>query len=97
MPDTEEEGDEIIVEPLPGIVLWLTWPGGSDRAVTGLWPDIDPGYADFQLQPDLPYSLSVEEPNAPILSQLVVPTCLGKDEQEPQHGTWKIVIELTPR
>ncbi|HEY76039.1 MAG TPA: hypothetical protein G4O00_07645 [Thermoflexia bacterium] len=84
----EEEGDE--PTPLPGVVLWLTWPGGADRAVTGLRPEIDPGYADFTLEPGVPYALSVDEPAAPLLSDLTVQPC----QEGNLMGSWRIVIEI---
>jgi hypothetical protein len=79
--------------PLPGVVLWLTWPGGADRAVTGLRPWIDPGYADFQLQPEVSYALSIDEPNAPVLSGLTTPKCPARA----QPGSWRIVVEVNDR
>jgi len=80
--------------PLAGVVLWLTWPGGADRAVTGLRPWIDPGYADFALQPDLPHALSVGEPDAPVLSGLLVQLCPAAEGEEPRPGSWQVVVEV---
>ncbi len=74
--------------PLEGVVLWLLWADGADRAVTGLRPWMSPGYADFQLQPGVFYALSVEEPNAPVISGLALPSC-----PDGQQGSWEIVIE----
>jgi len=85
-----EDGEE--GPPLTGVVLWLTWPGGADRAVTGLRPWIDPGYADFTLLPDLPYALSIGEPNAPVLSGLTAQPCPGGS----RTGSWRVVVEVAP-
>lgn len=84
----EEEGEERT--PLPGVVLWLTWPGGADRAVTGLRPEVDLGYADFTLETGVPYALSVDEPVAPLISGLTVQPC----PEEGLMGSWRIVIEI---
>ena len=84
----EEEGEE--PSPLPGVVLWLTWPGGADRAVTGLRPQIDPGYADFTLQPDTPYALSIENPAAPLLSGLTPQPCPDGE----RVGGWRLIIQV---
>ncbi len=92
--ESDEEPEVRPPAALPGVTLWLQWPGGADRAVTGLRPQIDPGYADFVLQPDVPYALSVREPNAPIFSGLMVKTCPGEDDATPYPGTWQIVIEI---
>jgi len=86
-PEEDEEGGS----PLPGVILWLTWPGGADRAVTGLRPAVDPGYADFTLEPGVPYALSIGEPNAPLFSGLIAQPC----SQESQVTSWQIVIEIS--
>jgi hypothetical protein len=89
----EEEEDEEGTA-LAGVVLWLTWPAGADRAVTGLRPWIDPGYADFMLEPGLPYALSVGAPNAPVLSGLRVQPCPAGRGEEPRLGSWQVVLEI---
>jgi hypothetical protein len=43
---------------VPGVQLRLTWPGGEDKFYTGFKPELDPGYADFQMEPDRRYELS---------------------------------------
>jgi hypothetical protein len=70
------------------VVLWLLWADGADRAVTGLRPWISPGYADFNLQPGVFYALSVDEPNAPVISGLSIPAC-----PDGRQGSWEMVIE----
>jgi hypothetical protein len=92
-PPEGEEEEPPQRAPLTGVVLWLTWPGGADRAVTGLRPWIDPGYADFQLEPEVPYALSIDEPNAPVLSGLTAPACPAAS----QPGSWRIVVEVNDR
>lgn len=78
-------------QPLAGVVLWLLWADGADRAVTGVRPWVSPGYADFTLQPNVVYALSVGEPNAPVLSDLTLQPC-----PDGQMGSWEIVIEKSP-
>jgi len=91
---TTGEGEDAVEEvaPLPGISLWATWAGGADRAVTGLRPEIDPGYADFLLQPGVVYALSVGEPNAPVISDLTVLPCPAEAGAEPLMGSWEVVV-----
>jgi hypothetical protein len=36
---------------VPGIEIAIDWAGGQDRLFTGFKPEIDPGYADFEMQP----------------------------------------------
>jgi len=35
----------------------LSWPGGKDKLFTGFKPDVDPGYADFQMKPGEIYQI----------------------------------------
>lgn len=45
---------------LRGVPVQLTWSGGQrDQAFTGLKPGRDPGYADFQMERDRAYQVSV--------------------------------------
>ena len=37
----------------------IRWPGGEDTLFTGFKPDIDPGYADFQMELDRTYQIEV--------------------------------------
>lgn len=94
--DDADEGDDALT-PTAGVVLWLTWPGGADRAVTGLRPEVDPGYADFTLEADIPYALSVGEPNAPVLSNLMVQPCTDEKSGDGGPGSWRVVVEIAPR
>ncbi len=75
-------------QPLEGVVLWLLWADGADWAVTGMRPWVSPGYADFNLRPGIFYALSVDEPNAPVISGLALPSC-----PDGEQGSWEIVIE----
>ena len=53
-----------------GKVIWITWDGGSDRFVTGLKPELDPGYGDFDMQPDQSYNVGVDKPTSVVVSGL---------------------------
>jgi hypothetical protein len=44
---------------LPNIEVQVGWEGGQDRFFTGLKPEIDLGYADFQMSPGLTYDVVV--------------------------------------
>jgi len=44
---------------LPGIEVKISWPGGEDRIFTGFKPNIDPGYADFEMEIDRPYQIEL--------------------------------------
>jgi hypothetical protein len=44
---------------VPGVEIAISWPGGKDRLFTGFKPEIDPGYADFQMEPDEIYRIEL--------------------------------------
>ena len=48
-------------EPLPGMRIQVTWDGGEDYFFTGLYPQVHLGYADFSMEPDVPYNVRVGE------------------------------------
>lgn len=45
--------------PLAGIQIAINWDGGEELFYTGLSPEISPGYADFQMAPNIVYNLRV--------------------------------------
>ncbi len=46
-------------EGLPNIEIQVSWENGRNRFFTGLKPEIDPGYADFQMSSDQVYDIVV--------------------------------------
>lgn len=42
-----------------GVEINVSWPGGEDTFFTGFKPEIDAGYADFQLEPDERYRIEL--------------------------------------
>ncbi len=44
-------------QPVPGMAISIHWLGGDEEIFTGLKPDIDPGYADFLMTPDVVYQV----------------------------------------
>jgi len=44
---------------LPNVEIQVSWEGGRNRFFTGLKPEIDPGYADFQMSPAQVYDVVV--------------------------------------
>ena len=77
-------------QSLPGKEVWITWDGGSDRFVTGLKPEIDPGYGDFDMQPDQAYNVGVDKPTSVIVSALRADVC-----ETDGRTSWRLV--LAPR
>ncbi len=48
-------------QAVPGMTVVITWDGGQERFYTGLAPDISPGYADYQMETGVEYSVRVGE------------------------------------
>jgi hypothetical protein len=87
----DEEGRGV-----PGVEVWLMWDGGSDRAVTGLKPEQGAGYADFDAETEVDYSLGVSELGAPLASGLRLESCPEEKGKEPLMGSWRVVLERRP-
>ncbi len=58
----------IIVDPnlddLRGAEVFLEWENGRDRALTGFKPNNSAGYADFTIEPDISYTVSMSDGSA---------------------------------
>jgi hypothetical protein len=44
-------------QPVPGVEIIVSWPGGEDRLFTGLKPELGLGYGDFNMLPGTSYSV----------------------------------------
>jgi hypothetical protein len=77
--------------PQPGKEVWITWEGGSDRLVTGLKPEIDLGYGDFDMRPDQSYNIGIDKPTSVIVSGLRAEPC-GEDGRT----SWRLVFAPRP-
>ncbi|MGD0707758.1 MAG: hypothetical protein ABSA51_04825 [Anaerolineaceae bacterium] len=63
--------------PVPGVRIDVAWDGGTDYFFTGLFPEIDAGYADFTLQPQVNYSLRAGE-GGETINNISAPQCTDK-------------------
>ena len=72
--------------------VWLTWSGGSDRAVTGLKPGYGPGYADFDVNEGIAYAISLGEFRMPVVTGLQLEDCLPGEPEDPFTGSWRILL-----
>jgi hypothetical protein len=82
---------------VPGVEVWLMWPGGADRAVTGLKPQRGAGYADFDAEPGASYEIGVGELGMPLVTDLQVGPCVQEEVEEPLMGSWRIVLGPRPQ
>ncbi len=75
--------------------LRLTWPGGENKFYTGFKPEIDPGYADFQMEPDRRYELSLTSVDTvgPIPEIEINPTTLCPTLPADILPSWQVVFQ----
>ncbi len=67
-------------QPLAGVEIVITWPGGEEHFFTGLKPELGNGYADYQMTPGILYTLRLL-PASALLTDLSAPPC-GERGQE---------------
>ncbi len=77
--------------PKPGVTLTVTWQGGQDHFVTGLFPETSPGYADFQMNTDVIYTLQAGE-DGEQTSNLQAPQCTNTNGST-YWGGWQITYK----
>ena len=65
-------------QPIPGVALIISWSGGEEKFFTGLKPEVSDGYADYQMQPDVTYSLRLALGSENI-NGLSAPACTDQD------------------
>jgi hypothetical protein len=64
---------------IPGVEIIITWNSREEHFFTGLKPDIDIGYADFVMEPEVLYVLQVAE-GGQLISDLTAPQCTDDDD-----------------
>jgi hypothetical protein len=79
-------------QPVPGVMIEISQSsGGLETFYTGLFPEINSGYADYEMTPGMTYSIRVGETGQPV-SNLFAPACETKNENgERVYGN----LELT--
>jgi hypothetical protein len=82
-------------EGVSGVELSITWSGGRDRFFTGFKPEIDPGYADFQMEPGQLYQIEpVSVPAKGEVPEIMVdPAALCPDLPENIIPSWQVVFQ----
>jgi hypothetical protein len=76
---------------LAGIEIGVTWTSGQESFYTGLKPEIGNGYADFVMQPDETYAVSIARLGTSA-DRVAAPTC--KDSSgSPYLGSLKLTFQ----
>ncbi len=74
--------------PVPGVKIVVSWPGGEDSFYTGLDPNVNLGYADFVMTPNVTYALQIADGGQPV-TNITAPQCTDQGGQ-PYWGGWSI-------
>ena len=80
---------------VPGTEIRVSWPGGQDSFYTGFKPEIDPGYADFQLEPNELYRIELIdlEIAGPVPEVNIDPDTLCPDLPIGTDPSWQLVFQ----
>jgi hypothetical protein len=74
--------------PVSGVRVDVTWGGGQDSFFTGLYPQKDPGYADFVMASGVTYNLQIGE-GGELVSKIEAPDCKDSDSST-YAGGWML-------
>ncbi|MCR4406494.1 MAG: hypothetical protein NUW24_06165 [Anaerolineae bacterium] len=74
---------------LPNVEIRVSWATGEDRFFTGLKPDIDPGYADFEMQPGVSYQVRVGGIDSEIAGRISAEPCAG----DGGTAAWRVIFQ----
>jgi hypothetical protein len=77
-------------KPQPNVELLVRWETGEDRAFTGLKPEKDAGYADFDLFAGQSYQVGVIGIESEVAQGIVADSCAGHDVL----AFWVVVFQL---
>lgn len=75
---------------IPGVEIAIYWEAGEEHFFTGLKPEIDPGYADFTMEPNVTYTLQVAE-GGQLIPDITSPECTDADGSR-YWGSWRMVF-----
>lgn len=76
---------------VPGVEIIVTWEAGQESLFTGLKPEIDLGYADFVMTPEVIYTLQVSG-GGQIIPDLFAPECEDDDDNR-YWGSWRLIFK----
>ncbi|HEX9027720.1 MAG TPA: hypothetical protein VF823_01015, partial [Anaerolineales bacterium] len=77
-------------QPVPGLEVIVTWNGGEGHFFTGLQPDRGLGYGDYEMAPDVTYTVHVADGGQPV-PDLKAGQCTGSAGAQ-FLGSWSLVF-----
>jgi hypothetical protein len=83
---------DAFLEQLPGVEVIVQWNEGEDHFFTGFKPELGMGYGDFQMSPEVSYSVFLVE-GSPTVSGLRIEVCEAGEGGLP--GGWRLSFQNT--
>jgi len=74
---------------LPNVEIRVSWATGEDRFFTGLKPEVDPGYADFEMQTGVSYQVRVGEVGSEVAGGISAAPCAGDEGA----AAWRVIFQ----
>ena len=78
---------DALLDPLPGVEVWVQWAGGTDRFFTGFKPSLGEGAGDFTMMPDTSYTIILAD-GSPEISGLRIEACA-----DGAAGGWQLTFQ----
>jgi hypothetical protein len=79
---------------IPGVQVLVSWPGGEDRFFTGFKPEVDPGYADFEMKSGEAYQVELVGVKSDVAREVATgPTGFCRDLPSDVQPSWQIVFQ----
>ncbi len=91
-PRIEVDVVDAFLQPLPGVEIVVQWNEGEDHFFTGFKPEFGLGYADFQMSPEVSYSVFIVG-GSPVISGLRIEDCEADEGGLP--GGWRLSFQNT--
>jgi hypothetical protein len=66
--------------PVAGVEVEITWNGGEDTFFSGFKPEVGDGYADFQMEAGIIYSVRVVQSGTTV-PNVAIPQCTDSNGQ----------------
>jgi hypothetical protein len=76
---------------VPGVEIRIQWDGGQGRFLTGMKPELSPGYADYAVEAGKTYQVSIGD-GLTVVRDLVAPVCPGGGSTF--AGSWRLVFAM---
>ncbi len=78
---------------ISGVRLKVSWAGGEDSCLTGLHPDKDPGYVDYQMTPGVTYAVSLADSTSDVATNLVFLPPKKECAEGTRPGSWEVIFQ----